>query len=100
MSLGQMLIDLGPLLFPADFLLGQLANLLRWCSGEQRGWWNHRAILDEGRRTDDRVLPDLDVIHQHRIDTDQGIATDAAAMQHRPMADMSVLLDGHVLAGE
>ena len=43
---------------------------------------------------------DLGTVHDHRVHADQHVAADAAAVQHRAVADMAVLLDDRVGVGE
>ena len=56
--------------------------------------------LDEREGADERVLADDDAVHQDRVHADERVAADRGAVQHGTVADVAVLRDRAVLAGE
>ena len=92
----EVLVALRALDLPRHLLLGQRAQHLGRDAGGERARRDDHAGLDEGHRRDDRRLADHRVVVDHGVHADQRIALDDAAVQHRPVADVPVLLDDRV----
>nr|GFC58613.1 hypothetical protein [Tanacetum cinerariifolium] len=78
------------------FLLhvGQLANDLARRPHHQRAIRNHLAFANQRIGADDAVFADLRAVEDHRVDADERVVVDGAAMQHDVVADGHVLADG------
>ena len=92
-ALGQLQVADGNPVGPRQLLGADLPHHLAGHAHDHRARRDAPPLGDECAGGDQALLADLAAGQQQRPHADQGVAADAAAVQHRPVADDDPLLD-------